>query len=59
MLGIPGIEVMKQIKRIKPEAKVIIMSGYPLQLKDVITVEKTISSEEILFKIRNMIDGKE
>jgi hypothetical protein len=35
------------------------MSGYPLQLKDVITVEKTISSEEILFKIRNMIDGKE
>ena len=59
MPGIPGIEVMKQIKRIKPEAKVVIMSGYPLQLKDVITVEKTISSEEILFKIRNMIDRKE
>jgi two-component system cell cycle sensor histidine kinase/response regulator CckA len=59
MPGIPGIEVMKQIKKIKPEAKVIIMSGYPLQLKDVITVEKTISSEEILFKIRNMINGKE
>jgi PAS domain S-box-containing protein len=59
MPGIPGIEVMKQIKRIKPDAKVIIMSGYPIQLKDVITVEKTISPEEILFKIRNMIDGKE
>ena len=59
MPGIPGIEVMKQIKRIKPEAKVVIMSGYPLQLKDVTTVEKTISSEEILSKIRNMINGKE
>jgi len=56
MPGIPGIEVMKQIKRIKPEAKVVIMSGYPLQLKDVTTVEKTISSEEILFKIRNIIN---
>jgi CheY-like chemotaxis protein len=59
MPGIPGIEVMRQIKKIKPEAKVIIISGHPVKLKNIITVEKTISPEEILFKIRNMIDGKE
>ncbi|MGC8795956.1 ATP-binding protein [Thermodesulfovibrio sp.] len=59
MPGISGIEVMNQLKKIKPDAKVIIMSGHPVQLKDVITMEKTIFPEEILFRIRNILDGKE
>ncbi len=59
MPGIPGIEVMRHIKKIKPEAKVIIMSGHPVQLKDVVSVEKTVSPEEILLKIRNTIDERE
>ncbi|GAB5047314.1 two-component system sensor histidine kinase NtrB [Thermodesulfovibrio sp. TK110] len=59
MPGISGIEVMKQIKKIKPETKVIIMSGYPVQFKDFISVEKTLSPEEVLLKIRNTIDEKE
>jgi len=59
MPGLSGVEVMRQIKRIKPDAKVLIMSGHPLQLKDVVSVEKTVSPEEILLKIRNIIDEKE
>ena len=59
MPGIPGIEVMRQINKIKPEAKVIIMSGHPIRVKDFVSLEKTISPEEFLFRIRNIIDGKE
>lgn len=59
MPGVSGIEVIKQIKKIKPDSKVIIMSGHPIQFKDFTSVEKTLSPEEILLKIRNTIDEKE
>ncbi len=59
MPGIPGIEVRKRIKYIKPDAKTIIMSGYPVNLKDIVSVEKTLSPEEILIKVRNILDEKE
>ncbi|HQA04620.1 MAG TPA: ATP-binding protein [Thermodesulfovibrio thiophilus] len=59
MPGLPGLEVMKRIKAIKPDAKIIIMSGHPVTLKDVISIEKSLDSEEILYKIRNIIDEKE
>lgn len=59
MPGISGIEVMREVKKIKPEAKVIIMSGYPIDLKDIVYIEKSISPKEILFKIRNILDEKE
>ncbi len=59
MPGISGIEVRKEIKNIKPDAKIIIMSGYPVNLKDIVSVEKTLSPEEILIKVRNILDEKE
>ncbi|MDI6864548.1 ATP-binding protein [Thermodesulfovibrio yellowstonii] len=59
MPGISGIEVMRQIKTINPDAKIVIMSGHPIDLKDVISVEKTFAPEEILLKIRNILDEKE
>ncbi len=52
MPGLGGIEVMRQIKNINPEAKIIIMSGHPLDLKDIVSVEKSCLPEEILLKIR-------
>lgn len=59
MPGISAIEVMREVKKIKPEAKVIIMSGHPVDFKDIVYIEKSISPEEILFKIRNILDEKE
>ena len=59
MPGISGIEVNREVKKIKPEAKVIIMSGHPVDFKDIVYIEKSISPEEILFKIRNILDEKE
>ncbi len=52
MPGLGGLEVMRQIKNINPEAKIIIMSGYPLDFKDTVSVEKSCLPEEILLKIR-------
>lgn len=57
MPEISGIEVRRQIKNIKPDAKVVLMSGHPIDMKDVI--EKTLSPEKILFEIRNILDKKE
>lgn len=56
MPGISGMEVMRQIKKIKPDAKVVLMSGHPLDMKDVI--EKTLSPDELLLEIRNILDKK-
>jgi len=56
---ISGIEVMKQIKTLNPQAKVIIMSGHPVEIKDIDFVEKTLSPEEFLMKIRNTIGKKD
>lgn len=57
--GIQGIEVMKQIKALNPYAKVIIMSGHPVELKGLDFIEKSFSPEEILLKIRNIIDKRD
>ncbi|MCS7163787.1 MAG: ATP-binding protein [Thermodesulfovibrio sp.] len=54
-----GIEVKKVINSINPNTKVAIMSGNPVNLKDFITIEKSISPEEILFKVRTILDEKE
>ncbi len=59
LTGISGIEVMKQIKSINPHVKTIIMSGHPVDFKDIKSIDKSISFEEILLKIRNILDGKE
>ncbi|MCX8034018.1 MAG: ATP-binding protein [Thermodesulfovibrio sp.] len=59
MPGISGIEVMRQIKNINARAKTIIMSGHPIEFKNIISIEKSISADEILLKIRNMLDQKE
>lgn len=59
MPGICGIEVMKKIRNINPKINTIIMSGQPLNYKDFISIEKTIAPEEILLKIRNILDKKE
>lgn len=59
MPGISGIETIKQIKNIKPTIKTIIMSGHPIEFKDFDSIEKTMSVEEILLKIRNILDEKE
>lgn len=56
MPGLSGLEVVKRIRQIKPEQKVIIMSGYPVSFKDIDTVEKNLSVEEILYKIREILD---
>ena len=57
--GLPGVEIARKIREIKPDAKILIMSGHPVNLKDMVSVEKGLIPEEILLKIRNMIDGIE
>lgn len=59
MPGMSGIEVKRQINSMNPHTKIIIMSGHPINLKDFISIEKSISPEEILFKIRNILNQKE
>ncbi|MCS7215104.1 MAG: ATP-binding protein [Thermodesulfovibrio sp.] len=56
---ITGLEVKKRINSINPKTKILIMSGNPITLKDTTIIEKSISPEEILFKIRNILDQKE
>ncbi|MCX7988637.1 MAG: ATP-binding protein, partial [Thermodesulfovibrio sp.] len=56
MPGMSGIEVKRQINNMNPHTKIIIMSGTPVNLKDFISIEKSISPEEILFKIRNILN---
>lgn len=59
MPGISGIEVIKKIKSISPNTKYMIMSGHPIEFKDIISIEKSISTEEFLIKIRKILDEKE
>lgn len=59
MPGISGIETVKQIRKISDKIKIIIMSGHPIDLKEFESIEKTISADELLYKIRNMLDKKE
>ncbi|MEN2986577.1 MAG: ATP-binding protein [Thermodesulfovibrionaceae bacterium] len=51
-----GLEVVKRIRQIKPNQKLIIMSGYPVSFKDMVSLEKNLSVEEILYKIREVLN---
>lgn len=59
-----GIEVYRQIKTLNPLARVIIMSGYAIELekykselgKDTLIVQKPVSPKELIKMIRDLLD---
>ncbi len=59
MPGMTGLELMKKLRQISPSIKTILMSGYPVQFKDIVSIEKTLSGDEILYKLREILNEKE
>lgn len=54
-----GVELAREIKNRDQKAKILIMSGHRLDLKSFPTVEKTLTPEEILIKIRKSLNNGE